>query len=296
MALDPVVKEWTEAGHAYLVATPIGNLADFSDRGRAVLAAVDLILAEDTRVTRGLLRNLGIRAQRLEAFHAHNWRQKLSGVLDALRSGKRVALVTDAGMPAISDPGQELCAALWEAGLPFSVIPGPSAETFAFAASGFPHPYLFWGFLPAKGKARKARLDQIRKSPYTQILYEAPHRMPQTLRELATALGTERTVVMGRELTKWHEELWRGNLAALAERDGWRGEVVLVIGPASPGEDAATDPTEWAELIMAVKTLCQTEALPLKQAAKQIAAAHKIPVRDLYARVVNGEDSPLEPR
>jgi 16S rRNA (cytidine1402-2'-O)-methyltransferase len=277
---DPFDREWdAEPGTLYVVGTPIGNLADWSARARALLAQVDAILAEDTRVTGQLCRAAGIRAP-LVSFHQHNTRERIPGVLRRLAAGERLALVSDRGMPAISDPGQELVDAVWEEGLRVSVVPGPSAAVTAYAASGFPAPFTFWGFLPRTAKVRRTVLQEIRDWPYGQILYEAPHRMAQTLEDLVATVGAERLVLLGREMTKQHEEFWRGPLGQLATANRvWRGECVLVIGPArkTPG----SSPVDWDQLAFRVRQLT-AEGVPPSAAVSQIARECGVSRRELY--------------
>ena len=212
----------------YIVGTPIGNLEDLTPRAARVLAEVSLVAAEDTRVTRRLLSHLGIRP-RTTSFHQHNWRDKLEGVLAELDHGD-VALVTDAGMPGISDPGSELVAAAAQAGFKVEVVPGPSAVTAALALSGFPgDAFLFLGFLPRRKKDRQARLRDAVASAVPLVLFEAPHRLRATLADLDTVFD-DRPLAVCRELTKLHEEVFRGTAAqALEHFDSPRGEVVLVV-------------------------------------------------------------------
>ncbi|MCH8987896.1 MAG: 16S rRNA (cytidine(1402)-2'-O)-methyltransferase [Chloroflexi bacterium] len=237
-------------GTLYIVGTPIGNLEDLTPRAARVLGEVSLVAAEDTRVSRRLLSHLGIRP-RTTSFHQHNWRDKLDGVLAELAQGD-VALVTDAGMPGISDPGSELVAAAAQAGFKVEVVPGPSAVTAALSLSGFPgDAFLFLGFLPRRKKERQACLREASSSAVPLVLFEAPHRLRATLADLDTVLG-ERPLAVCRELTKLHEEVFRGTAAQALEHFGSpRGEVVVVVQarPAetdSPpnegsGDEAATD-------------------------------------------------------
>ncbi len=237
-------------GTLYIVGTPIGNLGDLTPRAARVLGEVSLVAAEDTRVSRRLLSHLGIRP-RTTSFHQHNWRDKLDGVLAELAQGD-VALVTDAGMPGISDPGSELVAAAAQAGFKVEVVPGPSAVTAALALSGFPgDAFLFLGFLPRRKKERQASLREASSSAVSLVLFEAPHRLRATLADLDTVLG-DRPLAVCRELTKLHEEVFRGTAAqALDYFESPRGEVVVVVQgrPAetgSPpdvavGDEVATD-------------------------------------------------------
>ena len=212
----------------YIVGTPIGNLEDLTPRAARILAEVSLVAAEDTRVTRRLLSHLGIRP-RTTSFHQHNWREKMDGVLAELAEGD-VALVTDAGMPGISDPGSELVVAAAEAGFNVEVVPGPSAVTAALALSGFSgDAVLFLGFLPRRKKDRLAALREASMSAVPLVLFEAPHRLRATLADLDTVFGGRQLAVC-RELTKLHEEVFRGAAAqALEHFASPRGEVVLVV-------------------------------------------------------------------
>ncbi len=271
-----------EPGTLYIVGTPIGNLEDWSPRAQAILAGVDLILAEDTRVTGLLLHNTGIETPML-SFHAHNTQERIPEILAKIQSGHRIALVSDRGMPSVSDPGQELVDALWEHGLTVSVIPGPSASVTAFAASGFRAPFAFWGFLPRGRHDREAMLREILSWPHAAILYEAPHHMKQTLDDLAKTLGDERMVLVGREMTKKFEEFWRGSLGALVDTEReWRGECVLVLGPGKkmPGSGEV----EWSQLISRVGQLV-SHGLHPNEAIRQVARQHGVLRRELYQRV-----------
>lgn len=273
--------QWVSGGSLYLVGTPIGNLSDWSERAREVLAAVDVVLAEDTRVTGLLLHQFGIEA-RLLSFHAHNTRERIPGVLDRLAAGQAVALVSDRGMPAVADPGRELVDAAHDRGYPVSVVPGPSAALAAFALSGFPHPYVFWGFLPRDGKARRRWLSEMQTSPFTGILYEAPHHIEATLAELASLWPTDRTVLVARELTKRHEEIWRGPLSELiATPRVWRGELTLVVSPPAEAPPAAAD---WDDLVRQVVVRVE-QGEREKTAVRLVAEAFSVNKRELYHRV-----------
>jgi 16S rRNA (cytidine1402-2'-O)-methyltransferase len=215
-------------GTLFIVGTPIGNLEDLTPRAARILGEVSLVAAEDTRVSRRLLSHLGMRP-RTTSFHQHNWRAKLDGILSELALGD-VALVTDAGMPGISDPGSELVAAAAEAGFKVELAPGPSAVTAALAISGFSgHGFLFLGFLPRRKKERQADLRGASSSSVPLVLFEAPHRLRAMLADLHTVLG-DRPLAVCRELTKLHEEVFRGTAAqALDHFDSPRGEVVVVV-------------------------------------------------------------------
>ena len=212
----------------YIVGTPIGNLEDLTPRAARILAEVSLVAAEDTRVTRRLLSHLGIRP-RTTSFHQHNWREKMHRILAGLAEGD-VALVTDAGMPGISDPGSELVVAAARAGFKVEVVPGPSAVTAALALSGFSgDAFLFLGFLPRRKKDRLVALREASTSAVPLVIFEAPHRLRAMLADLDTVCGG-RPLAVCRELTKLHEEVFRGDASqALAHFDSPRGEVVVVV-------------------------------------------------------------------
>ena len=222
----------------YVVGTPIGNLEDLSARAARVLRSVALVAAEDTRVTRRLLAHLEAHP-RLISFNDHNWRQRLESVLQALQDGD-VALVSDAGMPAISDPGRELVAAAAERGVRVESVPGPSAITTALAVSGLPtDSFLFLGFLPRRRNERQAKLREAAALPFTIAMFEAPHRLRATLQDVADTFE-DRHLAVCRELTKLHEEVFRGTAAeALAHFESPRGEFVLLLAGADV--TAATD-------------------------------------------------------
>jgi 16S rRNA (cytidine1402-2'-O)-methyltransferase len=270
-------------GTLYVIATPIGNLADASPRSLEALAQADLVACEDTRTTRTLLARHGI-AARTVALHAHNERAASAKLLAALRQGKTVALVSDAGTPAVSDPGALLAEAAHREGVRVVPIPGPNAALAAYSASGFAADrFLFAGFLPASGAARRAALDAL-ELPYPAILYEAPHRILETVDALAERYGPAREVVIARELTKKFEEVARMTLGAardwlLAEPHRRQGEFVLVLGPAQapPAADEA-----GAERVLDVLL----ETLPASEAAKLAARISGAPRNLLYRKAL----------
>ncbi len=219
-------------GTLYVVATPIGNLEDITHRALRVLREVDLIACEDTRHTRKLLNHYGIKTK-VTSYHDHNERERTVELLQALASGRNVAIVSDAGTPSISDPGFRLVSDAGAQGIPVVALPGPTALIAALVASGLPtDEFFFAGFLPARSGERRARLTKLRDFPATLIFYEAPHRIAAALRDAREILG-ERKAVVARELTKIHEEIARGRLSELAEQFGSderaRGEIVLLI-------------------------------------------------------------------
>ena len=231
-------------GTLYVVGTPIGNLEDLTLRVSRILGEVSLVAAEDTRVTRRLLNHLGVHIP-LTSYHQHNWQAKLPHLLQALESGD-VALVTDAGMPGVSDPGSEVVARAAEAGFAVEAVPGVSAVTTALAVSGLPgDSFLFLGFLSRRGRERREMLESVMSAPQTLVIFEAPHRVQATLSHLLEALG-DRRVAVCRELTKLHEEVFRGQLSQAMEYfQSPRGEFVIVVAgataPASSPEPAESD-------------------------------------------------------
>jgi 16S rRNA (cytidine1402-2'-O)-methyltransferase len=272
-------------GTLYVVATPIGNLSDITLRALDVLAAVPLIAAEDTRLTRRLLNRHAI-ATRLTSYHAKSGAGRLRELIEHLRAGSDLALVTDAGTPAVSDPGADVVSAWAGLGGRVVPVPGASAVLAAIAASGVAGPrWVFEGFLPRSGRERRDRLAGIAADPRGTVVFEAPGRVEKTLRDLVTACGEERAGAIARELTKLHEQIVRGSLGSLADAVGdgtipGRGEFVLVIGM---GEAAARDGSvadvEAARL--AVERLVG-EGVARGEAARRIAAETGLPRRRLY--------------
>jgi 16S rRNA (cytidine1402-2'-O)-methyltransferase len=269
------------SGALVLVATPIGNLGDLSPRAVDALRDADLIAAEDTRRTRALLTHAGVPASgRVRSVHAHNERESARTVVDAVRAGRRVAYVTDAGMPGISDPGERLVRACLDAGLAVEVVPGPSAVLTALVLSGFPTDrFVFEGFLPRRGPARRERLTALASERRTAVVFEAPGRVAGTLAELLAACGPRREVAVARELTKLYEEVWRGELADAvthAAATEPRGEHVIVLAPA-PEPPAASD----AEIDAHVRTALG-EGLSARDAAARVARDLRVPRRRVY--------------
>ncbi|MEN8719874.1 MAG: 16S rRNA (cytidine(1402)-2'-O)-methyltransferase [Oceanococcaceae bacterium] len=238
----------------FVVGTPIGNLGDMSPRAVETLRSVDVILAEDTRHSGQLCRHFGIRTP-LRAWHMHNENQTLDSILEEFAAGRRVALISDAGMPLISDPGFPLVRACQARGIGVAVVPGPTALTSALAISGLPaERFRFEGFLPARSGARQSALADLTDSPVTCVFYEAPHRLAAMLADAVASFGPERPAVLARELTKRYESVLHGSLQELAQwaaSDGpdRRGEFVVLIGPAPSTEtDAPTIPAELRAL------------------------------------------------
>jgi 16S rRNA (cytidine1402-2'-O)-methyltransferase len=228
-------------GELILVGTPIGNLGDFSPAARAALDAADVVCAEDTRRTRKLLSAFHIHPPLLVSVREHNEEREAARVLHWLAEGRRVAYVTDAGMPAVSDPGQRLVRAVLDGGRRVSVVPGPDAATTALLLSGFPTgSWCFEGFLPVKGAARAQRLAAVAAERRTVVLFEAPHRLLRTLNDLAAAAGTHRALAVANDLTKRFERVWRGAVGAvcgeLAQTEP-RGEFVIVVAATPSGEE-----------------------------------------------------------
>lgn len=272
-------------GRLFVVATPIGNLGDVTLRALEVLRDVPLIAAEDTRVTRRLLDRHGI-TTRMTSYHARSGERRAAELLEHLRSGADLALVTDAGTPAVSDPGGDLVAA-WaaEAGIVIP-IPGASAALAALVASGVAGPrWSFEGFLPRSGRERRERLARIAADERASIVYEAPGRVAATLRDLAAACGADRRAAVCRELTKLHEEVVRGSLGELAERAGsseltLRGEFVIVVGEGLRGE-TEQEPGDIAAAIAEVDRLVE-QGIARGEAARRVATTTRIPRRRLY--------------
>jgi 16S rRNA (cytidine1402-2'-O)-methyltransferase len=270
------------AGGLVLVGTPIGNLDDLSPRAVEALRGADVIAAEDTRRTRTLLSHAGISAgSRLRAVHADNEHAVATRIVDEIRAGARVAVVTDAGMPGISDPGAALVRACLDAGLTVEAVPGPSAALTALVVSGMPTDrFVFEGFLPRKGRARTERLAALAAEPRTTVVFEAPSRVRTTLADLAEACGADRPVAVARELTKMFEDVWRGpvgDAVTKAERTEPRGEYVLVVGPAAeraPADDAAVEDAIRAAL---------ADGRSARDAAAEVAAELGVPRRRAYA-------------
>ncbi len=269
------------AGTLVVVGTPIGNLGDLSPRAVEALRAADVIACEDTRRTRALLTAAGISgAGRLIAVHDRNEAAQVRPLLDRLAAGQRVAVVTDAGMPGISDPGERLVAAAADAGFVVEVVPGPSAALAALVASGLPAArFCFEGFLPRKGKARPGASPSSGSEQRTTVIFESPHRVAETVGDLATAIGGDRRVAIARELTKKFEEVWRGTLGEAVEHVAEpeaRGEYVLVVGGAPEAEAATEDDVEAA-----LRTRLAA-GLATRDAVAEVAAELGVPKRQVY--------------
>jgi 16S rRNA (cytidine1402-2'-O)-methyltransferase len=273
-------------GVLVLVGTPIGNLGDLSERAAIELGRADVVACEDTRRTGKLLAHLGVRAPRLLVVNDHTEARAARDVLASLDRGERVVVVSDAGMPGISDPGERLVAAAAAAGHLVEVVPGPSAAIAALVVSGLSTGrFVFEGFLPRKGSGRAERLVAVASERRTVVLYEAPHRLARTLADLADVCGVERRVAIGRELTKLHEEVWRGTLGAAVARAAEvepRGEHVVVLDgappPAEVGDQAILDALRRA----------RAAGASTRDAATDVAEALGVPRRRVYALATGG--------
>jgi 16S rRNA (cytidine1402-2'-O)-methyltransferase len=270
-----------------LVSTPIGNLGDMTTRAVTALKLADIVLCEDSRVTGRLLSALGLRA-RLEPFHDHNEDQRIPGLLAAAQSGQKLALVSDAGTPLMSDPGFRLVRAMVAAGLKVTAIPGPNAAVTALALSGLPpHPYLFLGFPPPRGAARRTAFAALRAAEdaglsASMVWYESPHRIAEMLADLLTVFG-DRPAALARELTKHFEEVRRGPLSALiagVAADAPRGEITVVLAP----PDAAQAESRAETLDDRLRV--ELERSRLREAVAIVAAETGLPRRQVYARAL----------
>lgn len=273
-------------GRLSIVATPIGNLADLSDRARKVLASADLIAAEDTRHSSRLLQHLGI-SKPLLALHDHNERDRVGRILSALEEGSHVALVSDAGTPLISDPGYIVVREARKAGYAVSPIPGPCALVAALSAAGLPTDrFLFAGFLPAKRSGRRSALAELAGQSATLVFYESPHRILDLMQDVVDELGGDRECVLGRELTKAFETFYGGSAdSVLAELqvdpNGTRGEFVVVVKGAPAvvdGQAIGLDSDKLLQLLVA--------ELPVKKAAKIVAEVSGLGKNELYQRAL----------
>ena len=273
------------AGRVILAATPLGRPEDASSRLRAALAGTPVIAAEDTRRLRRLCADLDVvPTGRVVSFFEANESERVPVLLDALRAGEDVLVVTDAGMPSVSDPGYRLVTAAVDAGIAVTVLPGPSAVLAALAVSGLPvDRFCFEGFLPRKGGERRRRIAELAAEPRTLVLFEAPHRLAATLADLRDGFGHDRAAAVCRELTKTYEEVRRGSLAELCD---WaagdvRGEITVVVGGAPA---AATDaaPSELAAAVAARERAGETR----KEAIAAVAAARNVPKRTVFDAVV----------
>jgi 16S rRNA (cytidine1402-2'-O)-methyltransferase len=277
-----------QIGTLYIVGTPIGNLEDMSFRAVRMLQEVDTIAAEDTRHTGKLLHHFQITTPQL-SYHDHNRDRRIPELLELLKNGKTIALVTDAGMPGISDPGFHLVKACVEAGIAVVPIPGPSAAIAALSVSGLPtERFVFEGFLPVKGQERSESLEAIQTESRTLIFYEAPHRLRQTLADLAMTLGENRQLVLARELTKLYEEVWRGTIKdaiasygraedSSSQQREPQGEYTLVVAGIPPSQPRLTEAELKQELLHIMRG-----GISRSQASRQLAKETSVSRRQLY--------------
>lgn len=276
------------SGTLTLVGTPIGNLSDLSPRALEALNTCDFIAAEDTRVSLTLLNHFGIRKP-LVSYYEHNKRERGEMICCKLEAGENAVLVTDAGMPAISDPGEELVAQCHERGIPVTVVPGPSAVVTALAISGMPTGrFTFEGFLSVSRRSRREHLESLKTERRTMVFYEAPHKLPSTLEDMLEALG-DRRICLVRELTKLHEEVIRTTLAEAAVRyrnESPRGEFVLILEGRAPEAAPPAEPEDGAQL---ARTLMEEEGLSPSEAARRAAAETGLKKGDIYRLLTKGD-------
>ena len=276
-------------GTLFVIGTPIGNLEDLTLRAGRILGQVDLVAAEDTRVTRKLLNHLGVRVP-LTSYHQHNRLKRAPAILEALAKGD-VALVTDAGMPGVSDPGSELVAQAAAEGFPVEVVPGVSSVTTALSVSGLPaDSFLFLGFLPRRANQRRAKLLSVKDSQDTLVIFEAPHRLSAVLADMQAVLGDRKAAVC-RELTKLHQEVFRGTLSGAAEHlSEPRGEFVLVVAGKqeadtssdAPGDSAAGDQRERNREALTKLAELRRTGVPARDAVAEVSRATGQSRNDLY--------------
>jgi len=280
------------AGTLYIVGTPIGNLEDISQRALRVLKSVAVIACEDTRETRKLLHHFQIDTP-TTSYHEHNKRTAGPALIRRLLDGEDVALVSDAGMPAISDPGEELVRSAVEAGIPVVPVPGPTAFVTALVASGLPTGrFAFEGFLPHKGRERRRALERLKDEERTLILYEAPHRLLETLRDLLGALG-DRQIAAGRELTKLHEEYVRGTISQLIDhftRHAPRGEFVLVLQGATDGPAAVQAGAPDPALLAREAEALAAQGMDRKAAMKEVARRYGVSRKAVYQALLDAKE------
>ncbi|HJU91427.1 MAG TPA: 16S rRNA (cytidine(1402)-2'-O)-methyltransferase [Pyrinomonadaceae bacterium] len=280
------------AGTLYLVATPIGNLADITHRALQVLKDVDLIACEDTRHTHKLLQHYGISTKTI-SYHEHNEQQRAAELIDLLKHGNDIAVVSDAGTPSISDPGFRLVRAAIESEVAVVPVPGPSALISALIAAGLPtDEFFFAGFLPSRSNARRARLNELRSVPGTLIFYEAPHRLATALKDSYEVLG-EREAAVARELTKLHEEIRRGRLSELAmhyaNEENPRGEIVVLIDRNVIGETTRETTSSVAALVDQFEQDGLDHRAALKKAARELGLSRAEAYRKLLAERSAGQ-------
>ena len=281
------------SGTLYLCATPIGNMNDMTFRAVETLKNADLIAAEDTRNSRKILDHFDIKTP-MTSYHEHNKWEKGKELIEKLRAGMNIALITDAGMPGISDPGEELCRMAHEEGIRVSVIPGASASVSALAASGLPSGhFVFEGFLPRVTKERRERFEALSREERTMIIYEAPHRITKTMEELKELFGADRKMTICRELTKKHEEIKQttfGEAAAYYEANEPKGEFVLVIEGISKEQIKENEKEKWDGLSLEEHMQVYiNQGMDKKEAMKKVAADRGVSKRDIYNELNAGK-------
>ncbi|MGF1672365.1 MAG: 16S rRNA (cytidine(1402)-2'-O)-methyltransferase [Rivularia sp. (in: cyanobacteria)] len=282
----------SKVGVLYIVGTPIGNLEDMTFRSVRILQSVDFIAAEDTRHTGKLLKHFQINTPQL-SYHEHNSNSRIPEFLNQLQNGIAIALVTDAGVPGISDPGYELVKACAEAGITVVPIPGAVAAITALSASGLPtDKFVFEGFLSAKSKQRRSHLELLKSEERTLIFYESPHRLRSTLEDMREIFGGDRQIVLARELTKIYEEFWRGTITGACkyyEQKVPIGEYTLVMAGNTPTQQEFSQ----AELIEKLETIMNQGISP-SQASRQLAASTSLPRRQLYQLALTLKNSDFQ--
>ena len=277
-------------GTLYIVATPIGNLEDMTFRAVRILQAVDMIAAEDTRHTGRLLQHFQVRTPQI-SYHEHNSHSRVPELLEHLQYGKAIALVSDAGMPGISDPGYELIKACIDDGITVVPIPGASAVITALSAAGLPTDrFIFDGFLPAKSQQRRQYLESLQGESRTLVFYESPHRLRDTLADLGEVLGSDRQLVIARELTKLYEEFWRGTvgdaIADYTQREP-QGEYTLLVAGNPPSQIQLTETELKTELLQIMQ-----QGISRSQASRQLAKDTSLSRRYLYQLALAIEINP----
>ena len=272
----------------YIVGTPIGNLGDLSPRAATILTEVDFIAAEDTRVSGKLLNHIGVKKQ-MVSYYQHNMRERGQMIIDRITAGESCAIITDAGMPCISDPGEDLVKLCHDQHIPMEVVPGPSAVISALAASGLATGrFAFEGFLSVKNTSRRAHLAEVKDDPRTLIFYEAPHKLKATLKDMAIAFGGDRPITLAREITKLYEEIVRttmdGAIAIYEEKDP-RGEFVLIIAGAPKAVPEEITMEDALVMVMELKE----SGVSLSTATKQVATTTGLKKGDLYRMASEAE-------
>ena len=280
-----------ETGKLYLVATPIGNLGDMSPRAVETLKSVGLIAAEDTRNSIKLLNHFNIKVP-ITSYHEYNKIEKAHELISRMQEGISIALITDAGMPAISDPGEDLVRLCYESGIEVTVVPGPSAVVSAAALSGLSsRRFVFEGFLPADKKEKEEALERLRNETRTIILYEAPHRLMKTLAALEQVLGGDRDISLVKELTKLHERVIRTTISEAQKMEEPKGEYVIVIEGRDPQELIEKERSEWDKLsVKEHVALYEARGMSRKDAMKQAAADRGVGKREIYRECIEEDD------